>query len=54
MIESRWRVATGAQLKRLHIEMVRAEDWQMDVANLKPVLKYREEGMAISIFYQVA
>src|ERR1700734_1333979 len=50
MIESRWWVATGAQLKKLYIEMVGGEDWQADVANLKPNLKCRQEGMMISVF----
>ena len=50
MIESRWWVATGAQLKKLYIEMVRAEDWQAGVANLKTILKCRQEGMMISVF----
>jgi hypothetical protein len=49
MIESRWRVAAGAQLKKLHIEMVSAKPWQTDVVDLKPLLKYRQEGMVISI-----
>ena len=47
MIESRWRAPASAQLKRLHIGLVSPEDWQMDVVKL--LLKYRQEGMAISI-----
>ena len=49
MIESRWWVAAGAHLKRVHIKMVRREDWLIDAEILKRLLKCRQEGMVISI-----
>lgn len=49
MIESRWSVATGAQVKKLSIKMVMEEDWRADVADLKPLLKCRQEGMMVSV-----